>query len=121
MKAKSAVDGALDWSMWWEMNDDRYLNLKAKVRTRAAASANVDTVLGEGDSVALGLTVEQIRERVEPLLVLALKDQYDDARAGAAVALGKVARPERAGAFDLLVRMLNDKDRIVSEAACLGL
>ncbi|HYC76067.1 MAG TPA: HEAT repeat domain-containing protein, partial [Planctomycetota bacterium] len=67
------------------------------------------------------LTVEQIRNRVTPLLLLGLHDLHADARAGAVIALGKVGRPERDDYFNLMVRLLEDDDRIVRESACLAM
>lgn len=119
---KKGKNPYLNWNFWWDLNDDRYLLLKKKVRHTSSFSDNKDTFLGglEQDSV-VGVTQKKIRQEIIPAITLALKDNYYDTRAAAAIALGKVAFKEDTDAFNRISELLKDKSKQVREAACLGL
>ncbi|MAG56257.1 MAG: hypothetical protein CMJ83_08205 [Planctomycetes bacterium] len=111
----------LNWDWWWDLNEERFLNLKSKVRQQAAASENKDKFLGgvdDGDDIAL-VSQKLTRNSILPALKLALKDSYYDARAGAVIALGKVGKGEEL--IDNIKGLLSDKDKVVRESACLAL
>ncbi len=121
-KAKSEGNQFLDWDFWWDLNEDRFLLLKSKVRSMEAASTSRDTFFGEseGDSV-VQVSTARIRKEIMPALKLGLKDPYYDARAGAAIAYGKVADKSEPEALDTLRKLLADTDKIVQESTCLAL
>jgi hypothetical protein len=122
--AKKSVGPSLtSWDLWWDYNDDRFLNLKQKVRSLAQASDNSDTFLGTlgGDTSNAKVTANQIREDILPALLIGLKDPYYDARAGAVIALGKVGEAERADVIEAIRGLLKDTARQVQESACLAL
>lgn len=114
---------ATNWDWWWDLNQERYLQLKRKVRSVEAASLHADDFIGDnigGDAVA-DVLLSQIRGAVLPALKLAAKDTFYDTRAAALIAIGKVAQEDEVDAFELLVRGLADSDHRVRESACLGL
>lgn len=112
----------LNWTHWWDLNDDRYLLLKKKVRSLASASSNRDTFLdGLVDDEAVGVTQKVIRTDILPAITFALKDTYYDTRAAAAIALGKVAFKDDDDALRRISELFKDKSRQVREAACLGI
>lgn len=113
----------MNWDWWWDLNEERFLNLKSKVRSQAAASDNKDTFLGglTGDDEVAAVTVKQIRNQILPTLKLALKDPFYDARAAALIALGKVGDKTQPELIDDIKSLLGDKARQVRESACLGL
>lgn len=60
------------WTFWWEFNKDHYLNLKAKVRSKATTTeAGVLIGLGSGarPSVTSGPTAQDIQTRIVPALL----------------------------------------------------
>ncbi len=113
----------LDWSFWWDLNEERFLNLKSKIRSQQTSSDNRDTFLEglEGGDEVADVTTKQIRNDILPTLKLALKDEYYDARAGAVIALGKVADSSQAEVVDDIKSVLADDDKRVRESACLAL
>jgi HEAT repeat protein len=122
IKAKGDSNQFLDWDWWWDLNDDRFLLLKSKVRSAEAASTSRDKFLGEdeGDNV-VPVSTARIRKEIMPALKAGLKDPYYDARAGAVIAYGKVADKSDPEALDTLRKFLSDKDKIVQESTCLAL
>lgn len=121
-KAKGTSDRTLDWDWWWDLNDDRFLNLKNAVRSQKAASTNTDTFLDEigGDNIAK-VTTTQIRRQILPSLLLGLKDPYYDARAGAVIALGKIGDGTQPEVLQSITKLLADTDNRVRESSCLAL
>ena len=122
-KPKGASQPFLNWDFWWDLNEERFLNLKSVVRSQAAASDNSDTILGGvmgGDDVA-EVTARQIRNEILPTLKQALKDSYYDTRAAAVIALGKVADSSDVDAMEAIKALLKDSDNRVRESSCLGL
>jgi HEAT repeat protein len=111
------------WDWWWDLNEERFLNLKNKVRSEAKASDNADTFLGEEASGEGGaaVTTRIIRKKILPVLKQAIKDDYYDARSGALIAVGKVGYPGDADILDAIKGYLNDKDKQVRESSCLAL
>ncbi len=119
-KATDSSDG--DWAYWWELNDDQFLNVKAIVRANLATTSNIDRLLGDADGDVIDrVGVDQTRRDIIPTLKLGLKDAFFDARAAAAIALGKAAGNDDTEVEPALVAMLKDTDLAVRESACLGL
>ena len=117
---KAASDANVTWAAWWFFNDDRFLNLKAKVRADEAQTENADLFMGEDTSDAgiNKIPAKKIREGVLPVLRLALKDSFYDTRAAAVIALGKCGMPD-----DLaeIKSVLGDRDKRVRESAALAM
>ncbi|MEE9392208.1 MAG: HEAT repeat domain-containing protein [Planctomycetota bacterium] len=117
---KAASDANVTWAAWWFFNDDRFLNLKAKVRADEAQTENADLFLGEdtSDAGSNRMPAKKIREGVLPVLRLALKDSFYDTRAAAVIALGKCGMGD-----DLaeIKSVLNDRDKRVRESAALAM
>ena len=113
----------LDWDWWWDLNEERFLNLKSKVRAESTDTDNRDTFLEglEGGDEVAKVTTKQIRSQILPTLKLALKDSYYDARAAAVIALGKVGDATQPELVDDLKAVLGDKDKRVRESACLAM
>lgn len=113
----------MDWDFWWDLNEERFLNLKRKVRTRAAHSENRDSFLGSSldDGTVARVSMTQIKNRVLPALKVALKDSFYDTRAAAVIALGKVGGRAEMDVMQSIVDTLSDDDSRVRESACLGL
>ena len=122
-RAKAKVeDRTTDWDWWWDLNEERFLMLKNKVRSQEASSDNKDTFLGGSlGGGASKVTTTQIRKDILPSLRLALKDPYYYARAGALIALCKVGYKTMPVTLSDLRAMLADKDKVVQESACLAL
>ena len=108
-----------DWDWWWDLNEERFLLLKNKVRSKASASTNVDIFLGAdasgGDKARVSLRT--IRNEIVPTLILALKDPFYDARSGAVIALGKVADSSEPDKLDAIKGLMGDDVRQVRESA----
>lgn len=113
--------GETPWLVWWRNNDDRFLRLRAHLRSVASATdSSGDIFVGEvalGDDIVRGLA-PAARRRVLATLKGALKDPFFDARAAAEIALGKVAS---AGMQKDIMAMLGDENQQVRESACLAL
>ena len=122
-RGKKGKNPYLDWSWWWDLNDDRFLLLKKKIRTEESRSRDGDTFLGGIDSEGdiAGVTAKKIRESIVPAIILALKDSYYDTRAAAAIALGKIAPSNDLEALARIADLLKDNSKQVREAACLGI
>ena len=120
-KKASGSDQGLTWDAWWFFNDDKYLNLKAKLRRTAAQTDSTDDITGEnpgaGD-VVNRVPVQRIQAQVVPALKLALQDAFFDARAAASIALGKCGAAE---AVVEIKKTLTDENKQVAESACLAL
>jgi HEAT repeat protein len=120
---KSEAPRFLSWDWWWDLNEERFLNLKRTVRSSADATENVDEILGGvtgGDDVA-AVSAQMIRNEILPSLKQSLKDSYYDARAAGVIALGKVAANSDDDAMEAIKALLADSDARVRESACLGL
>ena len=122
-RGKKAKNPYLDWSWWWDLNDDRFLLLKKKIRTEDTRSRNGDTFLVgiDADDGIAEVTTKKIRESIVPAIILALKDSYYDTRAAAAIALGKVAPSNDLEVLARIADLLKDNSKQVREAACLGI
>lgn len=118
-KAKSQdQDG--DWSWWWDMNDDAFYGLRTKT-LGSSDTDNKDTFLGGGGDLngSRNVTLRHIITIILPALNKGLSDPYYDAKAAAAIALGKSGGDIES--VSKLVTLLNDSDHRVREAACIGL
>lgn len=112
------------WDWWWDLNEERFLLLKKKIRGEASSSDNKDLFLGEvigGSDDVAKVTLNQIRKEILPALKLALKDPYYDARAGGVIALGKIGDKSQAELVDDIRSLMGDKDKRVRESSCLAL
>ena len=117
---KGASDANLSWSAWWFFNDDKYLNLKAKIRADENETDNADIFAGDYDSTVetTRVNAKTIREKINPVLKLALKDKYYDTRAAALIALGKTGEDDALAEFETLT---NDTDKRVRESSFLAM
>ena len=109
-----------DWTWWWGINDDEFLSIRAKALNETDTD-NKDTFLGGGGDLhgTQSVTLRHIRKSIMPSLLKGLSDPYYDARAAAAVALGKVGADSES--VSRLGSLLKDSDHRVREAACIGL
>ncbi|MEE9392210.1 MAG: HEAT repeat domain-containing protein [Planctomycetota bacterium] len=117
---KKPSDSNTTWAAWWFFNDDRFLNLKAKIRAERATTDIDDAFMGS-DTSDLGhnkLSARKIRDGVLPVLRLALKDGHYDTRAAAVIALGKAGMPDDLAEIKTL---LGDRDKRVRESSALAL
>jgi HEAT repeat protein len=109
-----------DWSSWWSVNDDEFLSIRSRV-LRGSDTESKDTFLGGGGDLhdSQSVTLRHIRKSILPSLIKGLNDPYYDARAAAAVALGKISGDS--SSVEKLGSLLKDEDYRVREAACIGL
>jgi HEAT repeat protein len=123
-RKKSSGDGqGMGWDSWWFYNDDKYLQLKLRVR-----QANEETEAGcyytsevrESGAIERA-PLARIQQRVIPALKSALADKYFDARAAASIALGKAGALDPAALAIELKKHLTDEQQQVRESACLAL
>ena len=116
---KGKSDANNTWAAWWFFNDDRYLNIKAKVRAHETETDNADLFTGDGgvDTVTK-VPAKAIRTKVNPNLQYAVKDPYYDTRAAAVIALGKCGMSD---SLSHIQAVLTDEDKRVRESACLGM
>jgi HEAT repeat protein len=120
MRKKAETGVNLTWEAWWFFNDDRFLELKAKVRATAAETENNDLFLGEDDSAVVidRIPARKIREQIIPKLRQAIADDFFDVRAAAVIALGKCGM---ADAQTDIEGLLDDPNFRVRESAALAL
>ena len=117
---KKTSDSNVTWGAWWFFNDDKYLNLKAKIRATETETDNTDIFFGENSDgdVITRVPAKKIREGVIPVLKLGLKDSFFDTRAAAAIALGKCGNPDNAADIK---ELLKDENKQVRESTALAL
>ncbi|MCA9320329.1 MAG: HEAT repeat domain-containing protein [Planctomycetes bacterium] len=116
---KVSNNSAATWDAWWFHNDDRFLNLKSRLRERAQDTDTGDLFMGNGGSDSVvRVTAKKIRDRVNPALEFALDDPHYDSRAAAVIALGKTGYEANLGH---ILATLADDDHRVRESACLAL
>jgi HEAT repeat protein len=116
------------WERWWDVNRDRVLDLRKRIRARDRRDA--PTVAGDdGDPFFadaakppagpdLAVTREFLEREVLPVVTRALGDADGEVRSAAALALGKMGF---ARSFLDLRKVLGDRERDVREAALLAL
>lgn len=121
-KPKSKTVRHLSWDWWWDLNEERFLNLKEKLADDGNASDNRDAIVGDpvDDDIA-PVTRKIRRQKILPSLKFALKDPFFDARAAAVIALGKVGDAKQRELVDDIAALLQDSHKQVRESACLGL
>ncbi len=110
----------LDWDWWWDLNKERFLNLKSKKRSLDAQS-DTPKRFGSTDGQDVHVTTRRIRAAILPTLKIGLKDPHYDARAAAVIALGKVGDTTWPELIDDIKSVLGDRDKRVRESACLAL
>ncbi len=117
-KGKSDVN--LTWAAWWFFNDDRYLNLKVTIRNEKNETENADLFTGASDQTEEINTVnaKMIRDKINPVLKFALKDDFYDTRAAALIALGKTGS---ADALADIKSLAADENKSVRESVFLAM
>jgi HEAT repeat protein len=119
------------WERWWDMNRERVVDLKKRLRARdrrdvATGDAKEEDPFFGPDPEApaadagpdLSVTREFLEREVLPAATRALKDPDPEVRSAAALALGKMGFPRT---FLDLRGALGDSERDVREAAVLAL
>lgn len=111
----AAVKGSavmVPWEIWWYFNREPYLRIRERIAERRVVS-------GEGEG-RVEFDRRMLRETVlAPLLLEALRDEDEEVRTSAAVALGKL---RISGAVEPLKRLFRrDRQKQVREAAMVGL
>ncbi len=96
------------WECWWAMNREDFL----------VPGATATASDGGAMAAAVPMTREDVRRKLIPVLMRALKDKNFEVRASAAIALGKAGDGND---LDAIVRAVADHDRNVTEAAIVGL
>ncbi len=117
-KSKSNVN--LTWAAWWFFNDDRFLDLKARIRLERNETVNADLFTGSADQTEqiVSVNAKMIREKINPVLKYALKDTFYDTRAAALIALGKTGNPD---SLADLKTLMDDGNKFVRESSFLGM
>ncbi|HYC78013.1 MAG TPA: HEAT repeat domain-containing protein [Planctomycetota bacterium] len=98
---------ASHWETWWALNREEFLPHRGLRQERTPYPVPGSPV-----------TSDDVRKRIIPALVRALKSRDQDVRAAAAIALGKTGE---ATEVEALRALLEDRDRTVVEAAIVGL
>jgi HEAT repeat protein len=118
---KMTSDGSLyTWAKWWQMNDDRFLNLRAHLAAAEITTDSSDDFMREVAVGEEGRTAIRPRARteIEAALRIAMKDPFFDARAAAVIALGKVST---AASPNEILALLGDEHQQVRESSCLAI
>ncbi len=117
---KPRSDANLTWAAWWFFNDDRFLDLKAKIRREDNETKNRDLFEGDVDQsdAVSPVNAKMIRDKINPVLKFALKDDFYDTRAAALIALGKTGHE---GALVDLLSLADDRDKRVRESVFLAM
>ncbi len=117
---KPPSDANLTWAAWWFFNDDRFLDLKAKIRREDNETKNRDLFEGDVDQsdAVSPVNAKMIRDKINPVLKFALKDDFYDTRAAALIALGKTGHE---GALVDLLSLADDRDKRVRESVFLAM
>lgn len=119
-----------DWRLWWDLNQDAYLQLKAHVYAGAAVTGAEDFFLGHGAREAAASPVRPGADEIRALVIPALERlvQEEDnpiTLAAAALALARAGgsqdRAERARLEGVLRPLLRHPNQQVSETAVLSL
>ncbi len=119
-----------DWSHWWELNKDRYLNLKSRIYSNDIKPGSASFFLGGWPAAlskdSLRPTTEQIREHVVPALLHALEtESHNEIITGCLIALAKAGRPETPQFASELQRaflpFLSDSNQEIAETAALSI
>lgn len=112
------------WTFWWEFNKDHYLNLKAKVRSKATTTeAGVLIGLGSGARplVTSGPSAQDVQTRIVPALLQLLETEDNrDILTGAMVALGRIGVNPQA-VITALEQKFSASNQEVRETAALAL
>ncbi len=112
------------WTFWWEFNKDRYLNLKAKVRSQAVITDSGALIgLGSGARRAftMGPSAQDINVLIVPALLQLLSTEDDrDIVSGAMVALGRIGVQQKA-VIAALIPKLSASNQEIRETAALAL
>ncbi|MCK6481400.1 MAG: HEAT repeat domain-containing protein [Planctomycetes bacterium] len=113
------------WERWWDVNGEKYVDLRRRVRERDGPRGRVSDGPEGGagaDAPAPGDGGPTAREFLEaevlPVLTASLRDEDPEVRSAALLALGKIGFPRTL--MDLQP-LLSDRDRDVREAAVLAL
>ncbi|MBI3848082.1 MAG: HEAT repeat domain-containing protein [Planctomycetes bacterium] len=118
-KGSRTGEGFESWEFWWAYNRDRFLDLRGRRARGTVTSGSADVFFTRGGSPAVDRpSAKLVRDQLVPALRAALSDGFFDARASAAIALGKVGD---ARALPDLIRALADDNKQVSESAALGI
>lgn len=105
------------WTTWWELNKHRYLNLRARLRSRTAVSGN-----GRPTDLSGRPGFDELRPAVVPLLVELATDKDMDIADSSLLALARITPPEEAGLIRGALRAgLTRREASVQEAAVLAL
>ncbi len=128
----AAVGGIdpLGWSVWWELNKDAYLDLKAHVLSHDIVPGSDRFFLG-GWPVSMSRdslrpTSEQVEKRVVPALLEALETEtHNEIITGCLIALARTGRSiERVTATELRTAFstfLADRSQEIAETAALSI
>ena len=119
-----------DWSNWWELNKDRYLNLKTRLYGNDIKPGSASFFLGGWPAAlskdSLRPTTDQIRKHVVPALLHALETEtHNEIITGCLIALAKSGRTETpAFAKELqlaFLPFLSDSNQEIAETAALSI
>ena len=107
--------GMVDWRIWWSLNWDRLIDLRARLALAEAQAGRGSDQVG---AAGRPLSAEEKTRRLLPPLLRAIKDTDQEVRAAAAIALGKIAVE---GSVAPLLAALEDRTQLVRNAAALSL
>ncbi|MGH7151551.1 MAG: HEAT repeat domain-containing protein, partial [Planctomycetota bacterium] len=108
------------WELWWEFNQDRFLDLRNRRRAAArVVTGSDDFILGEGGARSLRglLSRQRLRAEVAPALLEAAGEP--ETAEACLLALARIGEDPRWR--DRLEERLSDRALAVREAATIGL
>ena len=125
---KPRGEGFEQWQFWWEHNKDRFLQLRSRLGSAAAASGGNGFLVGSGrrevaDSSSRP-TAEQIEKMILPVLESVLNDPDPDLVDSAVLAMARMIRKDDPSARRVLDRIhdvLQNSNPSVKQAGVLSM
>ncbi len=125
-KRTRASTGSDRWELWWEFNNDAFLELKERLNLTVPVTGSSGFLVGRGrkDQAAPSRTVtaEVALKTILPTLRTALGEKDERIRAAAIPAVARIVPTDRADLIhDDLVALLGSREGELRQFACLSL
>jgi len=125
-KRTRASTGSDRWELWWEFNNDSFLQLKERLNRTVPVTGSSGFLVGRGrkDQAApsRSVTIEAALNKILPALRSALGEKDERIRAAAIPAVARIVPADRADLIhDDLVALLGSREDELRRFACLSL
>jgi HEAT repeat protein len=114
-------DSYSDWRVWWEIREDAFVGMRRKAALKSLGASNADPLFPPAPVFDSPRRADFLHDDVEPALLAASNDPSWRVQAAAAVALGRVAEPDRVDVRTRLTELLQSEHADVREGAVVGL